>query len=297
MHSFARLCASLAVLAATLSAPYAAAQSRAVDLELVLAVDISQSMSHEEHALQRDGYVEAFRHKDVVNAITSGPRGGIAVMYMEWAGDFEPVVLVPWTILSSEAEVKAFADRLEKEPIWGESRTSISRAILTAAEHIEANDIRSSRQVIDVSGDGANNAGVPVLEARKSVLDRGITINGLPIMLNKPMEFYDIDHLDRYYKDCVIGGPAAFIVPVFDLRHFASTIRKKLVMEIAGVEVAPDVAAIQYADAMEPDPLPGSPYAQRVQLKLPKEKTDCMIGEKVWGRGGWGGGGFRNFPR
>src|SRR5690349_23417909 len=91
-----------------------------VDLELVLAVDISQSMDEDEHALQRNGYVDAFRHRDVVNALMSGPEGRIAVVYMEWAGDFDPIVAVPWTIIDSEESAHAFADRLAKEPIYGE---------------------------------------------------------------------------------------------------------------------------------------------------------------------------------
>ncbi len=304
VSAIARTAAALATAAFALLAP-ASAQSRRVDLELVLAVDISQSMSRDEHLLQRMGYVEAFRHKDVINAITAGPEGRIAVMYMEWAGDFEPIPLIEWTILSDQKSVQAFADRLEREPLWGEQRTSISRALETAAAAILGNDISSHRQVIDVSGDGPNNAGMPVEPARDEVVRQGITINGLPIMLNKPLEFYDIEHLDRYYKDCVIGGAAAFIVPVFDLRHFASTIRKKLVMEIASIEVAPDVAPIQYAEApdaapLSPAPLPGSPFEdsarlERAQLKLPKEKMDCMLGEKVWGSRGWGGG-WGRFP-
>jgi hypothetical protein len=297
-----RLClagvlASLALSTSGVAGGQVSARPMRVDLELVLAVDISRSMSQDEHYLQREGYVEAFRHKDVINAVTSGPEGRIAVMYMEWAGDFEPIPLIPWTIIDSAASAKAFADRLAREPVWGEQRTSISRALYTAADHIESNNIISGRQVIDVSGDGANNAGPPVEEIRDEVLDRGIIINGLPIILNKPREFYDIDHLDRYYRDCVIGGPAAFIVPVFDLRHFASTVRKKLVLEIAGIEVAPDMAPVQYADGRHlppnlPSPSDSAPGLQRVQLKLPKEKSDCMVGEKVW-MGGWGRyGGF-----
>jgi hypothetical protein len=251
-----------------------------VDLELVLAVDVSQSMDYDEHTLQRMGYVDAFRHKDVINAILSGPRGRIAVTVMEWAGDWDPIDIIPWTILDSEASVKAFADRLEKEPVNGEQRTSISNALYSAADRIERNNIQSIRQAIDVSGDGANNAGPPVEQARDAVLKKNITINGLPIMLNKPMQYYDIDHLDRYYKHCVIGGPASFIVPVFDLKNLASTIRKKLVMEIAGLEVAPDMAPIQFADAPD-EPLPAKPGIVLAQLKLPTGKTDCFAGEKA----------------
>lgn len=283
----------LALSASAQTSSSAALPKGRVDLELVLAVDISQSMDEEEHTLQRSGYVDAFRHDDVVNALLSGPNGKIAVFYMEWAGDFEPFPTVPWTIIDSKEAARAFADRLEKEPIYGEQRTSISTALYTAANHILGNDIVSARQVIDISGDGANNAGDYVERARDEVLAQGIVINGLPIMLNKPKEFYDIDHLDRYYKHCVIGGPSAFIAPVFDLRHLASTIRKKLVMEIAGIEVAPETAPIQFADTTEDEGL-----LQRVQLKLPTEKSDCLAGEKVWGNrgGGFGGFGGNRFP-
>lgn len=285
--SFCRLrSAALAALIVALSSSAAQAQKlQAVDLELVLAVDVSQSMDYDEHELQRNGYVDAFRQKDVINAMTSGPRGRIAVTYMEWAGMYEPVQVIPWTIIDSEASSRAFADRLAKEPIYGEQRTSISSALIKATELIETNEFAGARRVIDVSGDGANNTGPQVDLTRDEVIKRRITINGLPIMLNKPREFYDIDHLDRYYKHCVIGGEAAFIAPVYDLKHLTATIRKKLVMEIAGLEIAPETAPIQFADAAE---IP-SDGLQRVQLKLPAEKTDCLIGEKVWGGGrGWG---------
>ncbi len=285
--SFRGLAALTIAAVAGLAAPVTAQQGQAVrvDLELLLAVDISQSMDFDEHTIQRNGYVEAFRHKDVINALVSGPEGKIAVMYMEWAGDFDPIPTIPWTIIDSAKAAHDFADRLEKEPIFGEQRTSISTALYAAKDYILNNNISSHRQVIDVSGDGANNAGRLVEEARDEVVKAGIVINGLPIMLNKPREFYDIDHLDRYYKHCVIGGAAAFIAPVFDLRHLSSTIRKKLVMEIASLDIEPNMAPIQYADA---------PGIVRAQLKLPTEKTDCTIGEKVWGgRGYYGGGGRR----
>ena len=154
--------AALAIAAvAGLAAPVTAQQGARirVDLELMLAVDISQSMDHDEHTIQREGYVEAFRHQDVINALVSGPEGKIAVMYMEWAGDFDPIPTIPWTIIDSAKAAHDFADRLEKEPIFGEQRTSISTALLAAQDYILNNNITSHRQVIDVSGDGANNAG------------------------------------------------------------------------------------------------------------------------------------------
>jgi hypothetical protein len=273
-----------------LSAPVTAQQGGMirVDLELVLAVDISQSMDYDEHSIQRQGYVDAFRHKDVISAMLSGPEGKIAVLYMEWAGDFDPIETIPWTIIDTKEAAAKFADRLANEPIYGEQRTSISRALATAKEHITRNSIASHRQVIDVSGDGANNAGRLVEGVRDEVVKAGIVINGLPIMLNKPKEFYDIDHLDRYYKHCVIGGQAAFIAPVFDLRHLSSTIRKKLVMEIASLDLDTGAAPIQFAEAEAPA-LPNKPGIVKAQLKLPTEKTDCTIGEQVWG----GGRGYR----
>ncbi|MDZ4759569.1 MAG: DUF1194 domain-containing protein [Alphaproteobacteria bacterium] len=282
----AALMAGSAALAAGGSA--SAQVRKAVDVELVLAVDVSQSMDYEEHELQRNGYVDAFRSKDVIEAITSGPEGRIAVTYMEWAGMYEPVQTIGWTIIDSPKAARDFADRLAAEEIYGEQRTSISSALIKATELIETNEFISHRRVIDVSGDGANNTGPQVDLTRDEVLKRDITINGLPIMLNKPKEFYDIDHLDRYYKHCVIGGPAAFIAPVYDLRHLAATIRKKLVMEIAGRDVAPEASPIQFADSGT-DRVEQDARIQRVQLKLPTEKTDCLIGEKVWG-GGRGGG-------
>jgi hypothetical protein len=273
----------LAALAAAGSAvSQVQAGQRKADLELVLAVDISRSMDYEEHALQRDGYVEAFRHKDVINALMSGPEGRIAVTYMEWAGEGATYQVIPWTIIDSSNAAHAFADRLAEEQIRGERRTSISGALFAAADLIEGNDIVAFRRAIDISGDGANNAGLPVEEAREYVLRRDITINGLPILLNKPGQGfgngYDIEHLDRYYKHCVIGGEGAFIAPVYDLKHLASTIRKKLVMEIAGLDIEPDAAPIQFAEA---ERRAEAPTITRIQLKLPTEKSDCLSGEKA----------------
>ncbi|MBI1361811.1 MAG: DUF1194 domain-containing protein [Alphaproteobacteria bacterium] len=285
-----------ASLAAAAITPAASPQQQReqVDVELVLAVDISQSMDYDEHTLQRMGYVDAFRHKDVGEAIRSGPEGKIAVTYMEWGGDFEPIVLIPWTIIDGPESARAFADKLANEQISSLSRTSISNALYSAADLIDKNDITSHRRVIDVSGDGPNNAGPPVEQARDDVVKRGFTVNGLPIMLERPKEFYDIDHLDRYYKQCVIGGQGSFIAPVFDLQQLAGTVRKKLVLEIAGNEVnPPGTAPVEYASAT-PAPAPGaSPL--KVQLKLPTEKMDCFAGEKAMGGGRFGG--FGRFPR
>ena len=255
-----------------------------VDLELVLAVDISRSMDEEEHELQRNGYVTAFRHRDVVNALMSGPEGKIAVTYMEWANQARQVI--PWTIIDSAKAANDFADRLAAEPIYGERRTSISTALYEAERLIRENGISSRRQVIDVSGDGANNSGAPVEEARDFVLSRKININGLPILLHadgrggfnggaSPWGMVDIPNLDRYYKHCVIGGEGAFIVPVFDLKQLSATIRKKLVLEIASLHIEPQAAPVEYAHT------PPRAGVLPAQLRLPLEKADCLAGEKA----------------
>jgi Protein of unknown function (DUF1194) len=272
----------------------------AVDLELVLAVDISRSMDQDEHALQRNGYVEAFRDKNVINALLSGPEARIAVTYMEWAAETYPTI--PWTIIDSEKASLAFADRLAAEPVFGERRTSISTALYAAEKLITQNDLASHRQVIDVSGDGANNYGPPVEEARDFVVGKHIIINGLPIMLEQGQASQfgggyggrgiDVDHLDRYYKGCVIGGTGAFIAPVFSLQQLAATIRKKLVLEIAGrdpPEVTPGTAPVQFAQT---PPSIGRPALIPAQLKLPSEKQDCLAGEKMRMQRDGGYGGF-----
>jgi hypothetical protein len=246
-----------ALLALSSAGPAAAQASGAVDLELVLAVDISQSLDRDEHTLQRQGYVDVFRNKDVVAALTSGPQKRIAITYMEWAGDFAPLETIPWTIVDSEASAAALADRLAAQPIYAEQRTSISRALNEAARLIDSNAITSKRQVIYLSGDGANNAGPPVAPARDALVKRGIVINGLPLMLNKPLEFYDIERLDLYFERCVIGGEGAFLAPVRNLAQFSEVLATRLAAELA---------------ASRPSALP-SPEASSV---------DCMAGEKAW---------------
>lgn len=286
MKPLFRLAAVLPVCLLAFAAGDARAQRQktVVDLELVLAVDISRSMDDEEHMLQRDGYVTAFRHRDVIDALLSGPEGKIAVTYMEWANNAWP--LIPWTIIDSAKAANDFADLLASEPVYGNNRTSISNALYAAERLISENDIASHRQVIDVSGDGANNWGAPVEEARDFVLDRKININGLPILLhsdgrrgfnggNNQWGMIDIPNLDRYYKHCVIGGEGAFIAPVFDLKQLAATIRKKLVLEIASLEIEPQTAPVQFAETERPAGI------MPAQLKLPTEKADCLAGEKA----------------
>lgn len=236
----------------------AAAQTE-VDLELVLAVDISRSMDIGEQALQRAGYVEAFRHPEVIAAIGSGPTGRIAVTYLEWAGEGLQFHRVGWTLIDNAAAAHSFADALAAAPSGRERHTSISSGLITSADLLAASPFTGLREVIDISGDGPNNAGLPVLEARQLVLDRGATINGLPIMLRPGGGFFGVHDLDVYYENCVIGGPAAFLVTIESPQQFTIAIRRKLVLEIAG---------------RMPEIIPA-------RATLTQGNYDCMIGEKL----------------
>ncbi len=232
----------------------------AVDLELVLAVDVSGSMDEEEHSLQRQGYVAAFRHPEVVNTIMSGFIGRVAVTYVEWAGPVSQVTTVPWRIVDGKDSAGAFADILAGEPIALIRGTSISGGIAFAAGLFSDNGIEGTRRVIDISGDGPNNMGAPVEAARDQALARGIVINGLPLLL-KPRLYFSTGGigLDDYYRDCVIGGPGSFVIPVTKTAHLARAIRRKLLLEIAGPR-----ARLYYADA-----------------PAPRTKVDCFIGEQI----------------
>lgn len=210
-----------------------------VDVALVLAVDVSQSMDEEEQVVQRDGYVAALASPDLAAAVAEGAHGRIALAYVEWGGADEQFVVVGWTVVDGPAAARAFAARLAAAPLRSVRRTSISAALGFAADMIaaaEAGGIAPERRVVDISGDGPNNQGGPVTNARDGVAARGITINGLPVMMGGAGA--TLPNLDAYFEDCVIGGPGAFLVPVRGLGGFADAIRRKLVLEIAGRDSA-----------------------------------------------------------
>lgn len=250
----------LAICAALLWPAAATAQETDVDLELVLAVDVSRSMDRTEQDLQKDGYVAALQHPEVLAAIRSGFLGRIAVTYVEWAGPGAHAVVVPWQVIDGPEAAEDFVGRLTARPVSYLHGTSISGALSFTSGLFDRNPYRGTRQVIDVSGDGPNNMGRPVLSAREEVLERGITINGLPIMIHADyFGGYSIRELDVYYEDCVIGGPGAFLVTVEHVDRFAEAIRRKLVLEIAG-----GPARIVPAAAFDREP-----------------RVDCLIGEKL----------------
>jgi hypothetical protein len=230
------LTASVASRAAPLSKPRAADSSTGipVDVELVLAVDISYSMDPEEQALQREGYVEALTSTEFLQALRQGMLGKVAITYVEWAGATDQRVVMPWRLIDGPESADAVAQEIMKAPYRRASRTSISGALMFSAPLFENSGYKGARQVIDVSGDGANNDGPLVDLTRDEVLAKGIVINGLPVMLKRPMSStMDIEELDIYYEDCVIGGPGAFVVPIREREKFRDAVRTKLVLEIA----------------------------------------------------------------
>lgn len=240
-----------------------------VDVELLLAVDVSRSISAAELILQRVGYAEALTSPEVLTAIGNGFLGRIALSYVEWAGAGTQRLVVDWTLIETEAEARAVADRIRANTAGTASRTSISGALLDAAGRFEGNGFNGTRRVIDVSGDGPNNAGPPVLEARDSVLAEGFIINGLPLLTDGGAGgFTRLEDLDLYYRDCVIGGPGAFVIAVRSWDQFAEAVRRKLVLEIAGLPLPRD------PDAR----LPG----QTIPAQFAASGSDCMIGERMW---------------
>ena len=212
-----------------------------VDLALVLAVDVSRSMDPDEQELQRQGFVEAFRSPLVHDAIRGGMLGRITVTYREWSGASDQMVVVPGTTIDGPGSAVAFADRLAEAPIGRIFQTSISGAIDFSARLLDQTGAEPLRKVIDVSGDGPNSSGRSPALARDEAVAKGITINGLPIMLKRPTGFGDMENLDQYYRDCVIGGAGAFLVPVRERQHFADAIKTKILREIVGLESEPRI--------------------------------------------------------
>ena len=234
----AALSAWTALIAALLAAPClpAAAEDVPVDLELVLAVDISGSVDELEAQLQREGYIAALRHPHVIEAIQGGMFRRIAATYVEWAGDHYQRTMLDWTLLEDAAGAHGFADALAETPLMTAHWTSISGALDYSAALFEGNGFEGVRRVIDISGDGYNNRGRRVELARDEAVAAGITINGLPIVNDRPNPWGGSPpkDLDLYYEERVIGGPGAFIVVAKDYTSFASAILSKLLLEIAG---------------------------------------------------------------
>lgn len=248
--------------------PSLALAQEPVDVEIILAVDVSLSMSPDELEIQRRGYAEALRHDAVIQAILDGMHGRIALAYFEWAGNFSQRVVIPWTMIASAEDARAVADRLTADPTNSARRTSISGALDFAGDLFAESGFQGMRRVVDISGDGPNNQGRPVTDAREKLVSAGITINGLPLMTSSGYSStYDVDELDVYYMECVVGGPGAFTIPVNDWSQFAEAVRRKLVIELAGLAYEPEQARMIQVQASEP--------------------YDCLVGEKLWQSRTW----------
>jgi hypothetical protein len=214
------------------------ALAQEVDLELVLLADASGSIDEEEVIFQRQGYATAITHPDVLYAISSTLTGAIAVTYVEWAAN--QVVVVDWTVIDGEAAAQDFAARLLGPPRLASGRNAIGAALLEGKRLIESNQITSLRQVIDFSSDSVGNfRGPSTAEARAEVIGAGMTINGLPILRDGRA----LD-LAQAYENLIIGGPGAFVVAATSRDTFASAVRRKLVLEIAGEPSDLDLAGI-----------------------------------------------------
>ncbi len=239
------------LLALVLWAPTVPAQIQSasktipVDLELVLAVDVSRSVDEEEFDLQRQGYAAALTSPRVMQAIRSGALGKIAVVYMEWSGADQQQVMVPWTLLANEQDCKAFAAKILAARRPFSAYTSISGAITFSLDLLRTNPYEGTRQVIDISGDGPNNSGGSVEQARAVAVANGVTINGLPIVNNRTNPFGRIERdVEPHYRESVIGGPGAFLVVAEGFESFANAVMSKLIREVTWVEPVTKLAAV-----------------------------------------------------
>jgi hypothetical protein len=267
-------------------APSALHAAEPVDLELVIATDVSYSIDAEEARLQRQGIVAAFRSPAVIQAIRGGGVGRIAVAYIDFSSRPFNRVVVDWQIIEDQASAEAFAAKLAAAPPTRGQSTSISDALELAAELIETNGYEGTRRVIDVSGDGPNNAGRLVDQVRDDVLAKGITINGLPIinLADQWNSHYFLPDLDRYFEGCVTGGAGSFVVAAADFQDFARAIQHKLILEIArrapGPGPRPSRAAVM--------PASGAITLAQAHRTGPVYEKGCDIGERMR-RGTWGG--------
>lgn len=229
-----------------------------VDVELVIAVDITLSRKEEEIAAQREAYAQAIVSEEFLQALRSGPLGKISVTYFEWSAKDDQQVVVPWRVIDGRETADAVAREMRRTPVRVGSQTSISTAIRFATTLFDRNENRGLRRVIDISGDGPNNNGPPVAPAREEALGRGIIINGVPIMIRTHLGALDIDNLDEFYEDCIIGGPGSFMVAIKDRDKFKDVIRTTLLREVAEQRQQQEAAP----------------------AKAPR--VSCMIGEKLW---------------
>jgi hypothetical protein len=220
-----------------------------VDVALVLVTDVSRSIDDSEFKLEKDGYAAAFTNAAVIHAIQGGPVGAIAVAYMEFASSFEVRSVLDWTVIRDAASAQAFADKLSAAPrsFWG--RTAISSGVDRAVQLLAESGVTTPRRMIDVCGDGTNNAGREISDARDDAVKAGITINGLAIINDHPVS-WTFAHvqppggLANYYRENVTGGPGSFVLEVHDFHTFGEAMTRKLITEIAGRDMPTRYAVV-----------------------------------------------------
>lgn len=246
-----RILHAAAVLLGVL-ATAAHAEGLPVDLQLVLAVDVSESIDANEARLQREAYIAAFRDPEVLNAIQSGSLRRIAVTYFEWGESTHQKTLVDWTMVENENSLQEVAQKLAESGYSPARWTSISGALDFGVRRFEESPFSSERRAIDISGDGSNNHGRDVALAREEALAKGLTINGLPIVGDRLSKYgwprsADVDY---YYENSVIGGPGAFVIAADSMHAFAEAILRKMVKEIAAIPAGlfVQIAEISYAE-------------------------------------------------
>ncbi len=231
----------------------APAPNSQVDLELVLAVDVSGSVDFREGHLQRQGYIDALLNPKLLQTIQNGRHGRIAVTYLEWAGWGLFRQMVDWTVIHDRAGVETFARELDTIGNISGRGTSISGAIDISLQLFAMNPFKGDRRVIDISGDGPNNSGLSVVGYRDMAVGRGITINGLPILSDAGNVVSD---LDVYYKECVVGGPGAFVIPAQNFETFAEAVLRKMILEVADARTDPMPGLLHKAQFLNQRPNP-----------------------------------------
>jgi hypothetical protein len=209
-----------------------------VDLLLVLAADVSRSVNQPKFQLQREGYAQAIADKRVLEAVSSGRHRRIAVCFVEWSGVSAQRLVIDWTIIDGPDSARKFGDQLLELPRSFAERTSISGGIDFSMMMLERAPFSAARQTIDVSGDGTNNSGRDVTLARDEAVAKGVTINGLVILSDRPMA-WNPEHtnppggLENYFRKNVVGGPGAFVIVAENFNSFGQAIIRKLIAEIA----------------------------------------------------------------
>jgi hypothetical protein len=241
---------TLVALLAAMAAPAAHAGEQ-VDLLLVLAADVSRSIEQPKFMLQRQGYAAALANPRVMEAIKGGARHQIAVCFVEWSGNMAQKLVLDWTLIRDHETAQQFGDKILEAPRSFADRTSISGGVEFALKQLDRSPYKSERKTIDVSGDGTNNSGRDIADVRDEAVARGVTINGLVILSEKPMP-WNPEHthppggLDNYYRKNVIGGPGAFVMVAEDFNSFGQAIVKKLIAEIALAAPSRHLASFQH---------------------------------------------------